>query len=135
MFSASFMDINQVSSTAKEKLVDFELFEIGGSLTPHGWSDRFEVYSASVDSEPTHVTISGINGVILEVHYQNFIIDPENIGAWGVGSSVLKDHCPGCGDGLCCFALSNQILCGSCGGAGPRCDHCFGDFLHIAIGF
>ena len=99
MFSASFMDINQVSSTAKEKLVDFELFEIGGSLTPHGRSDRFEVYSASVDSEPTHVTISGINGVILEVHYQNFIIDPENIGAWGVGSSVLKDHCPGCGDG------------------------------------
>ena len=68
-------------------------------MISHGRSDRIAFYSATVASAPTDLTITGIDEVILEVHYQDFIIDPEDIQARGVGSSALKGRCTGCSDG------------------------------------
>ena len=46
------------------------------------------------------VTITGIQGVIKEVHWQTFLMEPPNLEAWGVGtSSTLQPNCIRCGDG------------------------------------
>ena len=79
VFSASFMDNNYVDNNVKERLVDFELLKVGDSLTSHGRTHRYEEYTALVASSPTDLKITGIDGVILEVHYQDFIMDPEDI--------------------------------------------------------
>ena len=65
VFSASFIDHNMGLNSVKTRIVDFELFEVGGSLTAHGRANRFVEYSATVASSPTDLTITGIDGVIL----------------------------------------------------------------------
>ena len=42
VFSASFIDNNQDNNSNRARWVDFEMFEVGGSLTPHGRFYRFE---------------------------------------------------------------------------------------------
>ena len=102
VFSASFIDNNSANPNSnKARLVGFELFEVGGSLTAHGRPNRYEEYTATVANSPTDLTITGIDGVIFEVHCQDFVMDPEDIEAWGVGTSALQDGCSssGCGNG------------------------------------
>ena len=41
VFSASFIDNNHDNNSVKARLVDFELFEVGASLTSHGRSSRY----------------------------------------------------------------------------------------------
>ena len=45
------------------------------------------------------ITITGIEGVIKEVHYQTFLMEPPNLEAWGVGTDPVKVNCLRCGDG------------------------------------
>ena len=51
-----------------------------------------------------NVSVTGIEGVVKEVYIQEFLMEPENLPAWGMGSSsTLKANCPSaatfCGDG------------------------------------
>ena len=114
VLSASFIDGNFFVIGAIERAQDFQLLKVGGSLAVHNRPKRFEnALRPNTFSDLESIQISSIDGIIHEVHYQSFPMEPDALDDWDVGTGFPDNNCPGYVNTDC----GNDVI-----DAGEECD-------------